>query len=114
MYVSNADNCSDFEQAHLNYPSVNSSVIGQYDGNISLQSEPNDDPSSRIPVIVNIFKRRRQQTIKRKPVQKTIRRNNLILQAIELPTVMNLNPRSIYNKSEEFPVLLEQYNADVV
>ena len=27
---------------------------------------------------------------------------------------MNLNPRSIYNKCEEFPILLEQYEVDVV
>ena len=46
-------------------------------------------------------------------MRKTVRRNNLFLQAIELPTVMNLNPRSIYNKSEEFPLLLDQYNVDV-
>ena len=26
---------------------------------------------------------------------------------------MNLNPRSIYNKTEEFSLLLEQYNVDV-
>ena len=44
----------------------------------------------------------------------TIRRNNLFLQAVELPTVMNLNPRSIYNKCEEFPILLEQYDVDLV
>ena len=33
---------------------------------------------------------------------------------MELPTVMNLNPRSIYNKSEDFRVLLEQYSVDCV
>ena len=31
-----------------------------------------------------------------------------------LPTVMNINPRSIYNKCEEFPRLLDQYSADVI
>ena len=31
-----------------------------------------------------------------------------------LPSVMNINPRSIYNKYEEFPLLLEQYSADVI
>ena len=38
----------------------------------------------------------------------------MYLQAVELPTVMNLNPRSIYNKCEEFPILLEQYEVDLV
>ena len=46
-------------------------------------------------------------------VTATIRRNNLFQQAIELPTVMTLNSRSIYNKTEEFSLLLEQYNVDV-
>ena len=48
------------------------------------------------------------------PVRITVRRNNLIMQAISLPVVININPRSIYNKSEEFSLLLEQYNADVI
>ena len=47
-------------------------------------------------------------------VRKTIQRNNLFLQAVELPVVMNLNPRSIYNKSEDFCLLLEQYAVDCV
>jgi hypothetical protein len=27
---------------------------------------------------------------------------------------MNINPRSIYNKSEEFSLLLEPYTADII
>ena len=27
---------------------------------------------------------------------------------------MNINPRSIYNKNEEFSLLLEQYSADII
>ena len=27
---------------------------------------------------------------------------------------MNINPRSIYNKNEEFLLLLEQYSADII
>ena len=55
------------------------------------------------------------QPIRRLPaVRKTVRRNNIFLQAVGLPTVMNLNPRSIYNKSEEFQLLLDQYDVDVV
>ena len=36
------------------------------------------------------------------------------MQAINLPVVMNINPRSIYGKSEEFSLLLEQYSADLI
>ena len=49
-----------------------------------------------------------------KPVRVTVRRNNLVIQAISLPVVMVINPRSIYKKSEEFSLLLEQYSADVI
>ena len=33
---------------------------------------------------------------------------------MELPTVMNLNPRSIYNKSEDLRLILDQYFVDCV
>ena len=36
------------------------------------------------------------------------------MQSMELPVIMNLNPRSIYNKTEEFLELLEQYSAQVI
>ena len=37
-----------------------------------------------------------------------------MLQSLELPVVMNINPRSIYNKTEEFQILIEQYQADLI
>ena len=52
--------------------------------------------------------------LKRKPVLKTIRRNNVILQSLHLPVVMNLNPRSLYNKTADFHDIIEQYEADVI
>ena len=33
---------------------------------------------------------------------------------MELPVILNINPRSIYNKTEEFFELLEQYSAQVI
>ena len=36
------------------------------------------------------------------------------MQSIELPVVMNINPCSIYNKCEEFSVLVKQYEADLI
>ena len=68
-----------------------------------------------IPVYISEF--RNEMPIlqpKRPPVRKTIKRNNDILQSMELPVIMNINPRSIYNKTEEFSVLLEQYSADLI
>ena len=47
-------------------------------------------------------------------VRRTIKRNNKLLEAAILPVIMNINPRSIYNKSDEFPILVEQYDADII
>jgi hypothetical protein len=43
-----------------------------------------------------------------------LRRNNRVLQAAVLPTLINLNARSVYNKKREFELLVQQYQADVV
>ena len=43
-----------------------------------------------------------------------MKRNNLLLQGMELPTVININPRSIYNKQDDFKILLEQYSGDAI
>ena len=48
------------------------------------------------------------------PVRRVIRRNNLVLQSVNLPVIININPRSLYNKSDEFSLSLEQYSADVI
>ena len=70
---------------------------------------------NKIPV--HITEKRQKTTVileKRIPVRKTIKRNNIVLQGLELPTVINLNPRSIYNKADEFKILLEQYQGDLI
>ena len=45
---------------------------------------------------------------------KVIKRNDKIINALQLPVICNLNPRSIYNKSDEFCTLVEQEEIDVV
>ena len=45
---------------------------------------------------------------------KVVRRNNRVLNAIHLPSVMNINPRSVYNKVNEFLTLVEQYESDLI
>ena len=96
---------------------VNSiSVLDLLDGNISLSSsisEPNS-PSS-IPVHISEYRNEKPMLQPmRLPIRKTIRRNNIILQSMDLPVIMNINPRSIYNKTDEFSLLLDQYQADVI
>ena len=100
--------------------------ISQVDGNISLlemsqdkQAEAEstylDDHVHTIPVHISQFRNQSPALQpKRKPVRKTVLRNNLILQSMQLPVIMNINPRSIYNKTEEFYLLLEQYSADLI
>ena len=42
-----------------------------------------------------------------------IRRSNKLLTAVQLPVVVNLNPRSIYNKAAEFKTMMEQLEVGV-
>ena len=43
----------------------------------------------------------------------TVKRNNKLIEASHLPVVVNLNPRSLYNKTEEFKTLIEQSEAGI-
>ena len=45
---------------------------------------------------------------------KTIKRSNKVFEATQLPVVLNLNPRSVYNKVKEFETLFEEMDVDVV
>ena len=88
------------------------SDICQLDGNISFCESDGGTP---IPVHIT---RRSHPTCstseRRKPVRHTVKRNNVILESINLPTIMNINPRSIYNKCDEFSQLIEQYDCDII
>ena len=44
----------------------------------------------------------------------TIKRSNKPIQALNLPTIANINPRSVYNKVNEFHTFIEQEDVDVV
>ena len=95
--------------------------IYQVDGNVSFLSENSESESCHendagiIPVHISEARPVKSTFSDRgKHVRKTVRRNNIILQSISLPVVMCLNPRSLYNKTEEFSLLLEQYEADVI
>ena len=88
--------------------------IPQIDGNDSINSSTISSFEFSEPIKVHISCARK--TVKaepRIPVLKRIKRSNLILNALELPVVLNLNPRSIYNKVEDFKLIIEQYQIDV-
>ena len=43
----------------------------------------------------------------------TIKRNNKLLTAVQLPVVVNVNPRSLYGKSEDFCTMMEQLEVGI-
>ena len=43
-----------------------------------------------------------------------VKRSNKPIQALNLPVVANINPRSVYNKVDEFHTFVEQENIDLV
>ena len=94
------------------------SDILQYDGNISfddysLPVNPTTHGVFSIPVQIS-ERIPKVQCAERISVRKVIKRNNLLLQAIDVPSIMNINPRSVYNKVNEFLTLVEQYESDII
>ena len=45
---------------------------------------------------------------------KNTNNNNKLIQALELPVIANINPRSVYNKIDEFHAFVEQEEVDVL
>ena len=96
------------------------SNIFQVDGNISISESYSDvctprNEGSTIPVHIS----QREPKLNsydsdRTSVKKVIKRNNLALKAIDVPSVMNINPRSVYNKVNEFSTLVEEYQSDLI
>jgi hypothetical protein len=98
-------------------PTVYSSKPGCLDQNDDNDEriESNDDEyettQPAFPVIVNENKSNHFQLSgsgNRIKNIKNIKRSNKLLQALNLPTIMNVNPRSIYNKKEEFHTFVEE------
>ena len=93
-------------------------MIPQFDGNVTCVSIASSEldilsqEEQNIQVIVNLFDRKLNFE-KRAPCRKTIKRSNRISESSFLPVIMLMNPRSIYNKSEEFKTLIEQHEIDV-
>ena len=112
-------------------PPLHGQNIPQFDGNVSLISSESEssyqehvltnrsqESANHIPVHISANRsevfRSPELNDRGKPVRATLRRDNRIIQSINLPVVININPRSIYNKCEEFSLLIEQYGASVI
>ena len=45
---------------------------------------------------------------------KIIKRSNKLIQALDLPSLCNLNPRSVYNKIDEFHTFVKEEEVDLL
>ena len=95
--------------------------IPQLDGNISVCSiDSSDDENSEnenyvIPVIITSVRLPKANLDSRGPPGNIVikHKSRKVLAATRLPVVVNLNPRSVYNKKEEFKTMMEQLDVDV-
>jgi hypothetical protein len=95
----------------------------QLDGSIKIDSSINDTVSQSVgQKIPEFITENRSYTIIRdcnetfwiyKPVRKPIKRDNKLLTAATLPVLLNLNPQSLYYKSEEFKDMMNQLDVDI-
>ena len=89
------------------------------DGNTSIESAYSDilEEGQTIPVLIS--KRDEKASSFNQPSRCSkqnlirIKRNNKITEAGNLPIVVNLNPRSLYNKADEFKTLISQTDASL-
>ena len=97
----------------------NISNLQQIDGNISLtDSLPSIDTNpENFNISVHISSRSTKKVNFASTINSsnliTIRRCDKLIEAANLPTVITLNPRSLYNKREEFATLVDQVEAKV-
>ena len=61
-----------------------------------------------------MFINARRKQCKNSRVVTTIKRSNKVVEALQLPRVANINPRSIYNKIEEFTTYIKEKEIDLV
>ena len=56
----------------------------------------------------------KKQTTRNNKNLKTVNRSFKLVQALELPVIANMNPRSVYNKVEEFHTFIKEEQVDVL
>ena len=78
----------------------------QFDGNVTVEIEL--EPELQIPVHISKHRLNAEIVERPPPVRKTLKRSPIIMQSIELPVIMNINPRSLYNKVDDLKLILDQ------
>ena len=96
-------------------PNQENIILPQLDGNHSFLSDNSDVEQFHIPVHISAYRQANQgsQIGHNKQNLRTIKRNNKILEAANLPITVVLNPRSLYNKQSNFITMIEQTESDV-
>ena len=89
--------------------------IPQFDGNLTLdsvcESETENNP---IPVIISTCRPHKPCVSPRKTANITVRcQSKKVFTASQLPVIVNLNPRSVYNKKKEFKDMMKQLDVDI-
>ena len=94
--------------------------IPQYDGNITLDSDSDyeseiESDNNSIPVIISTNRPTKPSVSPRKTANVSIKyRSKKLFTATQLPVIVNLNPRSVYNKKEEFNDMMDQLNVNII
>ena len=76
-------------------------------------SEPLNNLARKLSQKIDKFRQDRKCKQSKDIVNTPIRRSNKLVQALNLPKVANLNPRSIYNKVDEFCTIVEEQEIDI-
>lgn len=95
---------SEFNLTNLNN-TVNSTTLDflQLDSNVSLNSS-----ETEISNIIPFVSQHQSNPYQNHDDLITIKRCNKLLEAANLPVIVTVNPRSLYNKQAEFRTLIEQ------
>ena len=90
-------------------------LIPQYDGNVTLESEYDiERESNPIPVIITATRPTKPSVSPRNTANIPIKyQSKKVFTATQLPVVVNLNPRSVYNKKKEFKDMMKQLDVDI-
>ena len=90
-------------------------LIPQYDGNVTLESEYDiERESNHIPVIITATRPTKPSVSPRNTANIPIKyQSKKVFTATQLPVVVNLNPRSVYNKKKEFKDMMKQLDVDI-
>ena len=84
---------------------------------MSSNSSTESEMPGSIPVIISnrtSYRGATAETRNRKRNVKTVKRLNKQVEALFLPTVINLNPRSVYNKVDEFHTMVTELEGDII